>query len=163
MLVWRSILACGLTSVLASCGCTRNPVVSSSMSPTIKAGSKVTVDWTAYAGGTPKRWDVVCFEPPMYSNQVWVMRIVGLPGDRLSFSTGAITLNGHPLNPPSFVSNVNYVSLDYLSDRSTSIASPYIVPTNCFFVLGDNSSNALDSRFWGPVSRSNIFGKVKGI
>lgn len=159
-----SFSVCAFAGLVTLCGCSPKTVVSSSMSPTIKAGTKVAVDWTAYATRAPKRWDVVCFEPPMSSNQFWVMRVVGLPGDCISFSTGAITLNGQSLMPPPYVSNVHYVSLERMEFRNpSSNSSPCTVPTNCVFVLGDNSTNAFDSRFWGVLPRTNIFGRIRGI
>ena len=150
---------------IALCGCTQKTVLTSSMSPTIKPGAKVTVDWTAYALSNPKRWDVICFEPPMYTNQIWAMRVVALPGEVVSFATGNIAINGRPIALPSHITNVTYVTLAHpaLQAGGGGIASPYVVPSNSFFVLGDNSIKALDSRFWGAVQRTNVHGKVRGI
>jgi signal peptidase I len=133
------------------------------MSPTIKRGETVSIDYTAYAIAGPKRWDVVTFEPPLLTNQVWVMRIVALPGETVSFATGGVTVNGKSLTLPPHVTNVTYVSLDVLAlgGARSVIASPYVVPSNSYFVLGDNSAGAFDSRFWGAVPFANIIGKVR--
>ena len=133
------------------------------MSPTIKPGEKVKVDYTAYAVAAPKRWDVVVFEPPMLTKQTFAMRVVALPGETLSFASNGIAINGQPLALPQQITNVTYVSIDHpaLQGVRTGIASPYLVPADSYFVLGDNSINAYDSRFWGAVPRKNIFGKVK--
>jgi len=136
------------------------------MSPTIKPGARITVDWTAYALSSPKRWDVVCFNPPIYTNQIWAMRVVAVPGEAVSFAAGGIAVNGRAIAVPSHITNVAYVSLDYPALRSggvSGITSPYVVPSNSFFVLGDNSTNALDSRFWGAVQRTNVLGRVRGL
>lgn len=130
------------------------------MTPSIFPGEKVTVDYTAYAIGTPKRWDVVAFKPPLRTNEIWLMRVIALPGESVSFSEGGITVGGHPLLLPAHVPNVAYLSLDRLG-RPSPVASPYIVPPTSFFVLGDNSANANDSRFWGAVPRTNIVGRVR--
>lgn len=134
------------------------------MEPTIKRGEKVTVDYTAYAIAQPKRWDVVAFEPPMFTNQIWLKRIVALPGETVSFDKGPVTVNGQPLVPPAHVTNVAYVSLDYpgLTAYRGLVPSPYVVPKDCYFVLGDCSTNSNDSRAWGALPRTNIFGKVRG-
>jgi len=152
-----------LVAAFLSCGCRDSTVVTSSMSPTIKRGETVSVDYTAYAVAAPKRWDVVTFEPPMFTDQVWAMRVVALPGEMVTFATGGITLNGLPLALPPHVTNVTYVSLDDPAFRygGGNIASPYVVPPNSYFVLGDNSTNANDSRFWGVVPRTNIIGRVR--
>src|ERR1051325_11469984 len=102
-----------LLSCLMICGCRRQTFVSRSMQPTIKPGETVTVDYTAYKVATPKRWDVVAFQPPMFTNEIWLMRIVALPGETISFATGGITVNGQPLVVPSRFTNVVYVSLDH--------------------------------------------------
>jgi signal peptidase I len=145
---------------LAVFGCQRQTLVSSSMSPTIKPGEKVTVDYSAYLVATPKRWDVVAFEPPGVTNQVWLMRIVGLPGESVAFIEGALAVNGQALILPPRLTNVTYLPLGRLGQRSALI-SPYVVPSNSYFVLGDNSSNANDSRFWGAVPMTNLLGRVR--
>ena len=146
-----------------TCGCRDSTVVTSSMWPTIKRGETVSVDYTAYAVAAPKRWDVVTFEPPMFTTQVWAMRVVALPGETVSFATGSITVNGQLLTLPPHVTNVTYVSLDdpVFPHAGGGTASPYVVPPNSYFVLGDNSANANDSRFWGAIPRTNIFGRVR--
>ena len=148
---------------LLTCGCRQQTFVSGSMQPTIKQGETVTVDYAAYAVATPKRWDVVAFEPPMFTNQTWLMRVVGLPGESVSFTTGAITINGQPLVLPSHLTNVSYVPLDHpaLIGHGSRIPSPFVVPSACYFVLGDCSTNSNDSRMWGALPRTNILGRVR--
>jgi len=152
-----------LASALLACSCRDSTVMTSSMSPTIKQGETVSVDYTAFAVAAPMRWDVVIFEPPMFTNQIWAMRVVAIPGETVSFATGGIAVNGLPLTLPPHATNVTYVSLDYPALRygGSSIASPYVVPPNSYFVLGDNSTNANDSRFWGAVARTSILGRVR--
>ena len=100
----------------------------------------------------------------MMTNELWVMRIIALPGETVLFATGGIKVNGQPLVLPVHLTNVVYVSLDdpaLLGNRSR-IPSPYVVPNRCYFVLGDCSTNANDSRIWGAVPRRNILGRVRG-
>lgn len=153
-----------LVCTLVLCGCRQKTFVSGSMQPIIKPGEKITVDFTAYAVTKPKRWDVVAFEPPISTNELWLMRIVALPGESVSFATGGITINGLPLALPSHLTNVVYVSLDHpaLIGAGSRVPSPFVVPTGCYFVLGDCSTNSNDSRMWGALPRTNILGKVRG-
>lgn len=122
------------------------------------------IDFTAYSVKTPKRWDVVAFEPPQQTNEIWVLRVAALPGETVRFATNGITINNVPLAPPLHVSNVSYVSLDNSALRFSTrqVGDPYVVPPECFFLLGDNSTNANDSRMWGAVPRSNILGRIRG-
>src|SRR5262245_28778878 len=54
------------------CGCRRQVFSGGSMEPTIKRGERVSVDYAAYLLAKPKRWDVVAFEPPNFTNQIWI-------------------------------------------------------------------------------------------
>jgi signal peptidase I len=138
---------------------------SSSMSPTITNGDFVVADLSAFSRSAPARWDVVVFHPPVAASggvsltQVWVMRVVGLPGETVSCATGGITVNGQPLSPPARLTNINYKALDKLR-WSAGVTSPFVVPSASYFVLGDNSTNANDSRYWGALPRSNILERV---
>lgn len=137
---------------------------STSMEPTIRSNETVRLDYAVYALSAPKRWDVVAFEPPTVSGEIWLFRVVALPGETVSFAAGGITINGRPLALPPQLSNVTYVSLDHpaLRHASSSIASPYVVSPRSYFLLGDSSSNAFDSRFLGAIPMSNIVGRVRG-
>lgn len=158
-----SWLLLALVCALLTCGCRKHNFVSSSMQPTIKAGEIISVNYTAYAVGSPKRWDVVAFEPSMFPNELWLMRVIALPGESVAFATGNVTVNGQALLLPSNISNVLYVSLDHpaLAGHGSIIPSPYVVPKDCYFVMGDCSTNSNDSRMWGGLPRTNIMGKVR--
>ncbi len=132
------------------------------MQPTIKPGQTVEVDYVAYTVAGPKRWDIVAFHPPNDTNQMFLMRVVGMPGERVSFANGRVMLNGSRLQAPPGAPGVAYVPFDHIHGMGpgvTNIGSPYVVPRGHYFVMGDNSSNSYDSRFWGAVPRSNIVGK----
>jgi signal peptidase I len=144
-----------------ACGCRKSNVVSASMAPTIKPGEKVVIDYTAYSLASPKQWDVVAFEPLGKSNELWVFRVAGLPGDQIDFRDEMLLVNSNPVVLPSYVTNVQYRFPTFISNAST-LSFPYFVPANSYFLLGDNSSNANDSRIWGAIPKGNILGKVKG-
>ena len=158
MFLIKRILASALAIYVA--GCRQQTVVSGSMAPTIAQGERVTVDFSAYLVREPERWDVVAFEPPNRPNELWIMRIVALPGESVTFDIGTITVNSKPLEHSPLTETIQYLTLEQLG-RTSSIVSPYVVPPESFFVLGDSSGTANDSRFWGAVPRMNIRGKVK--
>jgi len=129
------------------------------MSPTISPGERLTVDYGAYATAKPARWDVVVFRPPMLSNDLWFMRVIALPGETVTFATGDITLNSKALDLPSRLNRIKYLALDQIGLKSR-IPSPYKVPADGYFVMGDNSTSAYDSRIWGRLAFTNIVGKI---
>jgi signal peptidase I len=95
------------------------------MAPTIKPGERVTVDYSAYALRRPQRWDVVAFQPPMFTNQVWLMRIIGLTGETVAITNSTLIVNGAPLVLPSRISNVTYIARGQFG-----VASPLGYQTN---------------------------------
>ena len=131
------------------------------MAPTIKPSEMVTVDYLAYSMGGPKRWDVVAFEHPGFSGQMWLMRIVGLPGEVISFTNGNLLINGQVPRPPARLAAIHYSDPAWLPP-GVSFTNPFVVPSNAYYVLGDNVTNANDSRFWGSLPRTNILGKLLG-
>ena len=119
------------------------------MEPTIKRGEKISVNYAAYLTTAPQRWDVVAFEHPSLTNQVWVKRVVALPGETVTFATGGVTINGVRLISPPNVSNVVYVSVDYFGRAAvgSTVAS-----------LGDPSQPG----FWvkTPLVQSDTNGRI---
>lgn len=103
------LIGCVVVAAIA-CGCDAGNMGSSSMSPTIASGEKVTIDYSAYVISQPKRWDVVAFESPGGSNQTWVFRVVALPGERVDFASNGIAVNGRPLALPLELTNVTYLN-----------------------------------------------------
>jgi signal peptidase I len=80
--------------------------------------------------------------------QLWVKRVIGLPGDRLEFAMGRVYLNGELL------------SEDYIKEKMISDLDPVLVPEGHIYVLGDNRNRSSDSRQIGPIPLENIQGKV---
>jgi signal peptidase I len=132
------------------------------MEPTIKMGEVFSVDWTAYGGTGPNRWDVVIFESPLDAGRKWTSRIVGLPGEIVEIRSGKIVIDGREEAVPSHVSIDGYKlpQGNLTANAPHPVTFPYKIPAGSYFVLGDNVSNAFDSRYWGGLDRSKIFGKV---
>ena len=138
---------------------------SSSMEPTITAGSNVKVDLNAFRNSDPSRWDVVTFSPPKAAtsskeNQTWIMRIVGLPGETVDFSGSNIQVDGTQLTLPIDLKELHYLGVEALKGSNRITRTRIVLGAGEYFVLGDNSSNANDSRYWGALSRGRISGKL---
>jgi signal peptidase I len=112
------------------------------------------VDWQGnkfYPFDPPERGDIVVFNPPTESEKPYIKRIIGLPGDEVTFNNGQVYVNGHMLEE------------DYIEDRTRCQRDDYcdvIVPEGQIFVLGDHRSNSSDSRVFGPVPIENVIGKA---
>jgi signal peptidase I len=114
-------------------------------------------NWHVPLWRNPRRLQIVIFKPPFDLTQPdYVKRVIGLPGETVDVHDGAVWINGRKLvenytvgrteAPTKFQLTVPYGGL------------PYQVPENCYFVMGDNRENSLDSRFWGCVPRDDILG-----
>lgn len=86
----------------------------------------------------PERFDIIIFKYPDDESQLFIKRLIGLPGETVEIIDGKVYINGSetPLDD-SFVPEAPLGSF-----------GPYTVPEDCYFMLGDNRNNSKDSRFW---------------
>jgi signal peptidase I len=105
----------------------------------------------------PERWDVVVFKHPENPGMMYLMRLVGLPGERIEIRDGAAWVNGGRLDPPTRLGPIRYVSGQ---DAPGVEAPPFEVTLGPdeYLMLGDNSTRSADSRHFGPVKRNLIVG-----
>jgi len=119
---------------------------------------------------SPRRGDIVVFKEPRDGRTDIIKRLVGLPGDRLQVSHGVLYLNGaavpreatasreenvfgEPVEVTRYKETLpngrRYVVNSYGRDTPAGNTGVYLVPAGCYFMMGDNRDNSLDSRF-GP-------------
>ncbi|MGB6986716.1 MAG: signal peptidase I [Candidatus Aquilonibacter sp.] len=123
-----------------------------SMSPHVSSGEFVVINTLAYRFRTPARGDIVTFRHDGVTPELYIKRVIGLPGDRIRIDRGVVYVNGARLNEP-------YV--EHSDDRSIPEIT---VPAENVYVLGDNRAVSEDSRAFGPVPYSTLTGKaVAGI
>jgi signal peptidase I len=145
---------------ITGCGIKTFKNDSDAMSPTLRRGESFIADLKAYDKGQKiKRWDIVVFHPPRYPDRYWAMRIVGLPGETVTIQDGNLFINGEILQLPVRINNIQY-SLEPPGVELSTLSHPVVLPSNCFYLLGDNPQAAMDSRYWGPLPKKNIVGKV---
>jgi signal peptidase I len=161
-MIFRSLAAIVIVAALA--GCTKKEMRqdSSSMEPTIKRGEVISVDMKAYSGTGPIRWDVVVFKSPVAGGGHWVSRVVGLPGETIDIRSGKVVIDGKEETLPPRLSFGGYKlpEGDLASSAPGPVIFPFKIPAGSYFVLGDNVSNALDSRYWGGLHGSKIIGQI---
>ncbi|GAB6197282.1 signal peptidase I [Lysobacter xanthus] len=128
-------------------------VPSRSMQPTLEPGSVVVARVGEAATRELRRGDLVVFAPPHHPEQVWLKRVIGLPGDEVEIRDGTLFVNGRSTPEP-------YVSTENATQPYSRVHPPTTVPPGRLFVLGDNRDNSEDSRFWGFADLDWVRGRV---
>jgi signal peptidase I len=118
----------------------------------------------------PQRGDVVVFKlPRVLDGRVdYIKRLVGLPGDRIQVKNGVVLINGQPVQRTQLAPGMGDVEGGYQpvqrfmetasnghqyivqqdgDDGPADNTGVYVVPPHCYFMMGDNRDNSLDSRF----------------
>jgi signal peptidase I len=144
-------------------------IPSGSMENTLLIGDHLIMSRVGYDAGIPftnihvplwrdpKRLQIVIFKPPFDPAQPdYVKRVIGLPGETVDVHEGAVWINGKKLVENYTIGRSEPPARSQLIAPFTGL--PFTVPPNCYFVMGDNRENSLDSRYWGCVPRNDILG-----
>jgi signal peptidase I len=123
-------------------------VVGASMQPNFQDGERVVISKLAYNFGEPERGDVIVFHPPNNQDEDYIKRVIALPGEMVAVNDGVVYIDDQPLDEP------------YIKDLPAYALSEQRVPSNEYFVLGDNRNNSNDSHNGWTVPQQNIIGKV---
>jgi signal peptidase I len=119
-----------------------------SMQPGLHDNEYVLVNKIAYLFHAPERGDVIVFHFPLDTSKDFIKRVIGLPGDTITVDSTSVKVDGVLLNEP------------YISERANPQGQRWTVPSNDYFVMGDNRPASDDSRDWGYVPRDDIVGKA---
>jgi signal peptidase I len=120
------------------------------MMPSLQDQERIFVNKFVYRLEAISRGDIVVFRYPRDTSKSYIKRVIGVAGDRIRIDAGQVYVNGEPLDE-------DYVPSMYTDSRSFP---EIVVPDDCYFVLGDHRSMSNDSRDFGPVNQSFIYGKA---
>lgn len=140
-------------------------IPSESMVPTLKVQDRLVIEKLSGHFVAPQRGDILVFDHPASAEpQDWqahlkkwqgvgaytplIKRVVGLPGEVIEIRQGQVFINGESL------------SEDYLQEAPRYSLSPFLIPDNHVFMLGDNRNNSADSHVWGPLPLDHVRGKA---
>lgn len=123
-----------------------------SMDPTFATGQYLIVDELTYHFKAPERGSVLIFKFPQDTSKYFIKRVIGLPGEKVAISAGAVTIY-NPAHPEGLKLDEPYVKLTK-DDTATYTLNP-----GEYFVMGDNRFGSADSRIWGPVPTKDIVGR----
>lgn len=165
-------------------------IPSGSMIPTLEIGDFILVNKFAYGirapvlnntiipTGKPQRGDVMVFFPPHAPKTYYIKRVIGLPGDHISYNNHVLTINGKiieekliaelPAGAPYFrlvhetIDGKEFTAHKNIQPGQLSVRGAWVVPEGHYFMVGDNRDNSYDSRGWDDpyVPESAIVGKA---
>ena len=173
-------------------------IPSKSMMPNLVIGDFILVNKYAYGlrlpvldtkvvpVGEPKRGDVIVFHPPMEPDQVWIKRVIGLPGDVVDYHNYQLTINGEPVpteqigpykgSASGSAETGEQLLRETLPDHNHTVLTQnrppmfqderangtWTVPRGYYFMMGDNRDDSDDGRFWPThfLPERNIVGKA---
>lgn len=177
-------------------------IPSGSMMPTLLVGDFILVNKFTYGIrlpvlntkvvelNEPQRGDVVVFKYPQNPKVDYIKRVVGVPGDEISYSNKILYINGEPQNQThveiytgigsgaretGVLKNiehlgevdheilVNPMAPDFGYGCQVLMRGPFTVPEGHYFAMGDNRDNSNDSRCWGLVPEELLVGKAFAI
>jgi len=161
-------------------------IPSSSMVPTLQVGDYILVNKYTYgirlpvlrtkvlSLNEPQRGDVMVFFPPHMNDTYFIKRVVGLPGDTVTYRNKRLSVNGETvaLQPVAELPTGKeryQLGLEALGEASHLMQVDAMRPARDFsvlvkpghyFMMGDNRDNSSDSRIWGQVPEQDIVGKA---
>lgn len=166
-------------------------IPSGSMKPTLLEGDFILVNKFDYgvrvpllgkkiiAVGDPERGDIVIFRNPKNPSIDYIKRVIGVPGDTVSYKDKTIYLNGKPLTKTYLGKKLdndqfgNMYNVSWFSEASDKFThdiynhptvgkemAEITVPEGHYFMMGDNRDNSEDSREWGFVPDDLVLGKA---
>ena len=145
-------------------------IPSGSMEPTLLVGDHLLVNRLSYEMklpftdivlfdlGSPERGDIVVFRYPQDRSKDFIKRVIGIGGDTVEVRNKAVFVDGKRIKDTHAFFEDKSIIPASLSARDN--LGPVTVPKDCYFVMGDNRDNSLDSRFWGFVKRDELVGKA---
>ena len=138
-------------------------VPTGAMTPALSPGDHFMMERFTFLVRKPQRGDMIVFRTDgiasLPADTLYIKRVAGEPGERLRISDGKLYVNDTHVALRNASGEIRYVFLpgsSYLASDKDSVT----VPDGQYFVLGDNSSNSSDSRFWGFVPAKNVMGRA---
>ncbi|MGA3132930.1 MAG: signal peptidase I [Terracidiphilus sp.] len=125
-------------------------VEGTSMLPRLEDRDRLFINKFVYHFTAIERGDVVVFHYPRDPEKSYIKRVIALPGDTLRIDRGRVYVNGKLVHEP-------YVPPEY---RDNVSEPEMVIPADSYYMMGDHRLISQDSRYFGPVDRSLIYGKA---
>ena len=132
-------------------------VKGTSMEPNFHNYEYLIIDELSYRFHAPERGQIVVFRYPRDPQEHFIKRIIGLPGESVQIKNGAVYIF-NTVHPEGLLLKENYLKTNEVTVANNE--NKITLKAGEYFVLGDNRTASQDSRFFGPVDKSFITGRV---
>ncbi len=123
-------------------------VYQTSMEPNFFEGQRVLVNKAVYWFGGPQRGDVIILKAPGGTEEDYIKRVIGLPGDTVEVLSGQLYINDVAIEEP------------YVINSFTYSVQKFTIPEGNYFVLGDNRDVSNDSHNGWLLPEADVIGKA---
>lgn len=130
-------------------------VKGASMEPNFFDHEYLIIDELSYRFKQPIRGDIVVFRYPNDPKQYFIKRVIGMPGETVEIAGGQVKIFNNE-NPNGIV----LPEQEYLDQDFTATTRTVTLKADEYFVMGDNRIASLDSRYFGPIKRDAVVGRV---
>lgn len=130
-----------------------------SMQPTYEEGRLLSINKLGLYFSSLKRFDIVVFFPPN-SEDIYVKRVIGLPGDEIHYKDDQLYVNSKAVNEPFLTTKKTEVTKQTGNFTLEEITDKTRIPNGYIFVIGDNRIQSRDSRHFGLVKIDDVIGTV---
>lgn len=135
-------------------------VPTGSMLDTIQLGDMLFGEKVSYYVRDPQPGEIVTFEDPDDPEVTLIKRVIATEGQEVNLVGGVVVVDGQALDEP-YVEGRPSNPIDHHAEcLDADIAYPYVVPEGCIWVMGDNRTNSLDSRYFGAVPVGNVLARA---
>lgn len=131
-------------------------VPSASMLETIHEGDRLVGEKVSYRLGRPSVGDVVTFNDPDGSGSTLIKRVIAIEGQTIDLRNGTLYVDGVAQSERYVDGTPSYALTQHAANLEQDISYPYTVPKGCVWVMGDNRTNSLDSRYFGAVGVDQV-------
>ncbi|UCC45820.1 MAG: signal peptidase I [Candidatus Zixiibacteriota bacterium] len=126
------------------------------------------VGWRLPPIREPQKGDIVIFLFPGDGVTKYIKRCVGEPGDTIEVKDKVLYVNREPFVAPEFSKYIDTTDDGHQvilprrlgGQDSRDNFGPYVVPSNSYFMMGDNRDNSFDSRWWRAVPKELVLGEA---
>lgn len=135
-------------------------VPTGSMLETIKLGDRVVCEKVTLMWSSPQAGDIVTFKDPDGSGATLIKRVIATAGQTVDLQGGFVLVDGQQLDESYTLGKPSFPIDGHAPNLTEDLSYPYTVPEGCIWVMGDNRTNSLDSRYFGAIPVKTVTSKA---